>query len=80
MSTTRVTPRGLVVAAVLGLASACATPTTSDAPADASEEETPEGPEEETSAETDDYDHVDLPDERYRSELECLRSRELLPC
>lgn len=80
MSTTKMTTRSLAIAAVLGLASACATPTTSDAPAGATEQEAPQGPEDETSAEAGDYDHVDLPEERYRLELECPRPGELLPC
>ena len=79
MSTTKMTTRSLAIAAVLGLASACATPTdsdvtvpASDAAGSATEEEAPE--------EAEGKDHVVLPGERYRLELECPRPGQLLPC
>jgi len=72
MSTTKMTTRSLAIAAVLGLASACATPTTSDAPAGATEREAPE--------EREGEDHNVLPEDSYRLELECARPGQLLPC
>jgi hypothetical protein len=79
MSTTKLTTRSLAIAAVLGLASACATPTASevsvpasDAAGSATEEEAPE--------ETEDEDHNVLPQDSYRLDLECTLTGVLLPC
>lgn len=72
MSTTMT--KGLAIAAVLGLTSACAA--TSPAPevlGTTIEEEVTNGTEHEG-------DDVVLPEERYRLELECPRPGELLPC
>ncbi len=68
------TTRGLAIAAVLGLTSACAT--TSPAPevlGTTIEEEA-------TNGTQDEVEDLFLPEERYRLELECPRPGELLPC
>jgi hypothetical protein len=79
MSTTKMTTRTLAVAAVLGLASACATPTDSDVTVPAAE---PSGSatEEEAPEETEGEDPIVLPEDSYRLELECARPGQLLPC